>query len=148
MKKVMPHPAFCCGIAALVGGLCAAQDVAAQTTPNAEPGSPAPPADAGLQEVVVTAPFRQQSAQSTPIALTAISAEQLNARSQVTIDQVAAQAPNVVLEPAPQAFGPSLQAFIRGVGQADFNFAEEPGVGMYVDDVYYATLTGSIFDLL
>ena len=161
MKKVMPHrpdmsrwsaarrgPAFCCGIAALLGGLCAARNVAAQTTPNAAPGSPALPADSALQEVVVTAQFRQQSAQSTPIALTAISAEQLNERSQVTIDQVAAQAPNVVLEPAPQAFGPSLQAFIRGVGQADFNFAEEPGVGIYVDDVYYATLTGSLFDLL
>jgi iron complex outermembrane recepter protein len=123
-------------------------DVAAQTSPNAAAAAPPPPADSALQEVVVTAQFRQQSAQSTPIALTAISAEQLDARSQVTIAQVAAQAPNVVLEPAPQAFGPSLQAFIRGVGQADFNFAEEPGVGIYVDDVYYATLTGSLFDLL
>jgi iron complex outermembrane receptor protein len=161
MEKVTPHrpdmsrsssarrgPAFSCGIAALLGGLCAAHDVAAQTTPNVGPGVPAPPADSALQEVVVTAQFRQQSAQTTPIALTAISAEQLDARSQVSIDQVAAQAPNVVLEPAPQAFGPSLQAFIRGVGQADFNFAEEPGVGVYVDDVYYATLTGSLFDLL
>ena len=34
------------------------------------------------------------------------------------------------------------------MGQYDFNPALEPGVGLYVDDVYYATLTGAIFDLL
>ena len=125
------------------GGAAAAQSqlAAATTEPTAITEQP-------LQEVVVTAQFRKQDAQTTPIALTAISAEQLQSRSQTSIDQVAAQAPNVVLEPGPQAFGPALQAFIRGVGQSDFNFAEEPGVGMYVDDVYYATLTGSIFDLL
>ncbi|HTV78214.1 MAG TPA: TonB-dependent receptor [Steroidobacteraceae bacterium] len=128
-------------IAAFTGALVAAMGTASAQTPDTE-------SDSALQEVVVTAQFRQQSAQSTPIALTAISAEQLDARSEVSIDQIAAQAPNVVLEPAPQAFGPSLQAFIRGVGQADFNFAEEPGVGIYVDDVYYATLTGSMLDLL
>ena len=39
-------------------------------------------------------------------------------------------------------------AYIRGVGQTDFNFAVEPGVGIYVDDVYFSTLTGSLLDLL
>ncbi len=101
-----------------------------------------------LQEVVVTAQFRQQSMQDTPLAITAVTAEMLESRNQTSIADITAQAPNVVLKPAPGPFGPALQAFIRGVGQADFNFALEPGVGMYVDDVYYSTLTGSIFDLL
>ncbi len=61
---------------------------------------------------------------------------------------MASQAPSVSLKPASAAFGPSLGASIRGVGQFDINPALEPGVGMYVDDVYYATLTGSILDLL
>src|SRR5690606_2808838 len=52
------------------------------------------------------------------------------------------------LKPQGAPFGPSLAANIRGVGQYDFNPTLEPGVGLYVDDVYYATLTGSIFDLL
>src|SRR5204863_66412 len=43
---------------------------------------------------------------------------------------------------------PSIGASIRGVGQFDFNPAYEPGVGLYIDDVYYATLTGGVFDLL
>ncbi len=44
--------------------------------------------------------------------------------------------------------GSSLVAFIRGIGQTDFNPAVEPGVGIYVDDVYYSTITGNILDLL
>src|SRR5690606_30452790 len=32
--------------------------------------------------------------------------------------------------------------------QTDFNYALEPGVGIYIDDVYYPTLTGSLVDLL
>ena len=41
-----------------------------------------------------------------------------------------------------------MSASIRGVGQADFDPALEPGVGLYIDDVYYASLTGSNFALV
>ena len=41
-----------------------------------------------------------------------------------------------------------MMAYIRGVGQSDFIAALEPGVGVYVDDVYYAQLTGSMLELL
>jgi iron complex outermembrane receptor protein len=42
-----------------------------------------------------------------------------------------------------------MGAFIRGIGQADFNFASaEPGVGIYIDDVYFASTFGSMFELL
>jgi iron complex outermembrane recepter protein len=101
-----------------------------------------------LEEVIVTAQFREQSVQDTPLSITAVSAEMLEARNQVSIADVTNQAPNVVLKPAAGPFGPTLQAFIRGVGQYDFNYALEPGVGMYIDDVYFSTITGSNFDLL
>jgi len=101
-----------------------------------------------LQEVVVTAQFRRQDLQQTPIAITAVNAAMLEQRNQTDIAQVAGQAPNVTLQPNGAAFGSSMVAFIRGVGQTDFNLALEPGVGIYVDDVYYATLTGSVLDLL
>jgi iron complex outermembrane recepter protein len=101
-----------------------------------------------LQEVTVTAQFREQNLQETPIAITAINAAMLESRNQTDIAQVAGQAPNVTLQPNGAAFGSSMVAFIRGVGQTDFNLALEPGVGIYVDDVYYATLTGSLLDLL
>jgi iron complex outermembrane receptor protein len=105
-------------------------------------------AAAGGSEIVVTAQFREQKLQDTPLAITAVNAAMLEARSQTDISQITAQAPNVTLKPQGAAFGPSLAASIRGVGQYDFNPALEPGVGLYVDDVYYATLTGAIFDLL
>ena len=45
-------------------------------------------------------------------------------------------------------YGATNFAFIRGIGQPDFSFAFEPRVGFYIDDVYYATTFGSVFDLL
>ncbi|HVY81283.1 MAG TPA: TonB-dependent receptor [Steroidobacteraceae bacterium] len=102
-----------------------------------------------LQEVVVTtAQFREQNVQETPLAITAISAGMLEARSQTNITELTNQAPNVTLNAQGPTFGPSIAASIRGIGQVDFNPALEPGVGIYVDDVYYATLTGSMLDLL
>jgi len=113
-------------------------------TPQADPAERA----TGEDEIVVTAQFREQNLQDTPIAITAMSAEMMESRSQTSIQDVANQAPSVTLKPQGAAFGPSLGANIRGVGQFDFNPAVEPGVGFYVDDVYFATLTGSILDLL
>jgi iron complex outermembrane receptor protein len=101
-----------------------------------------------LEEIVVTAEFREADVQDTPIAITAVNSAMLEARSQTDLYQIAAQAPNVSLAPAPVGNGPSMLAHIRGVGQTDFNYAVDPGVGIYVDDIYYPTLTGSLLDLL
>lgn len=99
-------------------------------------------------EIVVTAQFRSQKLQDVPIAITAVDAATLEARSQTNLADVVKQAPSVVLLPATAAFGPSISASIRGLGQGDFNPALEPGVGLYIDDVYYPRLTGANFDLL
>jgi iron complex outermembrane receptor protein len=101
-----------------------------------------------LEEIVVTATFRETNVQDTPIAITAVNAEMLEARSQTNLAQITAQTPNVSLRPAGSAFGNALVAFIRGIGQTDFNPSVEPGVGIYVDDVYYSTITGNVLDLL
>ncbi len=100
-----------------------------------------------IEEIIVTAVFRETNMQETPIAITAVTGEMLDARGQTNIYQVAAQAPNVSLMPGGMArFG--MMAFIRGIGQTDFSPALEPGVGIYVDDVYYTQLTGSLLNLL
>ena len=98
--------------------------------------------------ITVTAQFREQNLQDTPIAITAVNAEMLEARGQTDISQIAAQAPNVSLRPQPQNGGSGLIAFIRGVGQVDFNYALDPGVGVYVDDVYIPTLSSSLLELI
>ena len=99
-------------------------------------------------EIVVTAEFREANLQDTPIAITAVNSEMLDARGQTDIAQVAAQAPNVSLRPQPQNGGSGLIAFIRGVGQTDFNYALDPGVGVYIDDVYIPTLSSSLLELI
>ncbi len=133
--KIRPlHAAI---IAALAGYGSGAQVAWAQ---DASPG--------GLEEIIVTAEFREANVQDTPIAITAVNADMLEARSQTNLLQITAQTPNVSLRPAGSAFGSALVAFIRGIGQTDFNPSVEPGVGIYVDDVYYSTITGNLLDLL
>lgn len=105
-------------------------------------------ANAQIEEIVITAELRETNVQNTPLAVTAVSSEMLEARNQTNIFQVSQQAPNVTLTPAGTGSGPAMLAYIRGVGQTDFNYAVEPGVGIYVDDVYFPTLTGSLIELL
>jgi iron complex outermembrane receptor protein len=107
-----------------------------------------PPPAGGIEEIIVTSEFRAASVQDTPIAITAVNAEMLEARSQTNLYQITAQAPNVSLRPAGTSFGSALVAYIRGIGQTDFNPSVEPGIGVYVDDVYYSTITGNLLDLL
>jgi iron complex outermembrane receptor protein len=101
-----------------------------------------------ISEVVVTAQFREQNLQKTPLAITAVTSAMMDARAQTRLVDVAAAAPNVQLEPNPAGGGNSMKAYIRGIGQSDQDPALDPGVGIYVDDVDFPTVTGSIFDLL
>ena len=128
----------------------AAQGAVPAETGPAAAGSQQTPGEtsATTGDIVVTAQFREQRLQDTPIAITAVNAAMLEARSQTNIAQVANQAPNVIVRPQGASFGPSVVASIRGIGQGDFNPAFEPGVGIYIDDVYYPQLTGALFDLL
>ncbi|GHD00999.1 TonB-dependent receptor [Novosphingobium pokkalii] len=115
-----------------------------------EPAAASAPAgtEGQITEIVVTAQFRAQSVQRTPLAITALSAATIAAQGLTNISDIAAQAPNVVLQPAQAGGGPSVQSFIRGVGQVDSNPAVSPGVGTYIDDVYYGTIAGANFDLV
>jgi len=118
----------------------AQDDTAPQDSTTAQTADP--------NDIVVTAQFRETRLQDTPIAITAVNAALLEQRGQTDISQVAAQAPNVTLKPQPQNGGAGLIAFIRGVGQVDFNYALDPGVGIYIDDVYIPTLSSSMLDLM
>lgn len=148
LQKTCNRKSLCAGVslAILLTATAASAQAVGQT--SAPQSNAAPATSNTVGEVVVTAQFRQQNLQSAPLAITAVNAQMLQNRSQTSIAEVANQAPNVTLKRQGVAFGPALAASIRGVGQADFNPALEPGVGMYVDDVYYSTLTGSVLDLL
>jgi iron complex outermembrane recepter protein len=114
----------------------------------AQTQSTAPTDTSGLQEVVVTAQFKSENVQLTPLAITAVSAQALADRGQTSLIDITQDAPSVQLAPTVGAFGPTMSAYIRGIGQSDLDPALEPGVGIYIDDVYFGTLTGSLMDLL
>jgi iron complex outermembrane receptor protein len=105
-------------------------------------------ADGQLQEVTVTAQYRSQNLQDTPLSISAISGEALAERNVVDIAQAGNLIPNVNLTKNAGGFGQMASIYIRGVGQSDPHFAVEPGVGMYVDDVYYGVMPGAVFQLL
>ena len=132
----------------LLSGACMALMALAASPAMAQTTADSAKKDAGTPEIVVTAQFRSQKLQDTPLAITAVNAAMLSARGQTSVADVAAQAPNVTLTPQGQQNGSGMIAFIRGVGQTDFNFAVEPGVAIYVDDVYMPSLTGSLLDLM
>src|SRR5262249_34027135 len=101
-----------------------------------------------LQEVVVTAQYREEKLQDIPIAITAITSQQIEEQGARRLSDILTTAPSVVFRQQSAAFGNSVTSYIRGFGQADFDPAFEPGVGLYVDDVYYPRLTGANFDLM
>jgi iron complex outermembrane receptor protein len=104
--------------------------------------------DDSSSTIVVTAQFRESDLQETPLAITALNAEMLEARGIDSVEQVAQSAPSVTLSPTAASYGKGTAAYIRGIGQFDFSPALDPGVGIYIDDVYFATVFGSAFDLV
>ncbi len=134
----------------VVSALAIVSCLASPAFAQSEPAPAVAPEDESNRTniITVTAEFREADLQDTPIAITAVNAEMLEARGQTDITQVAAQAPNVSLRPQPQNGGSGLIAFIRGVGQTDFNYALDPGVGVYIDDVYIPTLSSSLLELM
>ena len=129
-----------CSVVALAvaSGLASAAEKTAESTSS----------NSVLPEVIITSQFRAENVQATPIAVTAVNAAMIDSRGQTSIYELANQAPNVTLKPQPQNSGIGLVAFIRGIGQTDFNYALEPGVGIYVDDVYIPTLSSSLLELM
>jgi iron complex outermembrane receptor protein len=127
--------------------IAASSAVAQSSAPSAAQADAAARAADKTPEIVVTAQFRSQRLQDTPIAITAVNAATLQARGQTSVVDIGAFSPNVNLSQATSLNNNSVSAFIRGVGQNNSNFAFEPGVGIYIDDVYYGTTFGANMDL-
>src|ERR1700730_10144951 len=101
--------------------------------------------DNTLQEIVVTAQKRTEDVQQVPIAITASSAAALKQKGITNISQLSDLTPNVNLDAGTPSSGSDtvLSAYIRGIGQDDFAFNLDPGVGVYVDGVYLARSVGA-----
>ena len=109
-----------------------------------EPAEPAPDENV----IIVTAQFVAQDVQDTPIAITVLTGDALADRGIDSTALLGATSPNVQLQQGPSAQGNSLIAFIRGIGQQDNSPTLEPGVGIYINDVYFSNVQGAMLELL
>ncbi|MFA6219144.1 MAG: TonB-dependent receptor [Erythrobacter sp.] len=106
-------------------------------------------ASAGNEEgsvIVVTARRREERIIDVPLAVTAISGDELALKGTQDLTQVAQEVPNLTLEVS-RGTNTTLTAFIRGVGQQDPVAGFEAGVGLYVDDVYLNRPQAAVLDV-
>lgn len=101
----------------------------------------------GLERIEVTARKTVESLQEVPIAVTSIGAIELSEKGISVLTEIQQFSPNTTLQNS-RGTNSTLTAFIRGVGQQDPLWGYEPGVGIYIDDVYVARPQGAVLDLL
>ncbi|MEL7022948.1 MAG: TonB-dependent receptor [Pseudomonadota bacterium] len=99
-----------------------------------------------VEEIVVTARRREESLQDVPVAITALTAEDIARTGLSDLVAVGQAAPNVTLEVS-RGTNTTLSAFIRGVGQQDPVAGFEAGIGIYVDDVYLNRPQAAVLDI-
>ena len=107
-------------------------------------------ASAALEEIVVTARKTAESLQDTPISVTALSGDRLEDMGLSRITKLQNVTPNLVFQNSPSYSGAGNNAavYIRGVGQKDFIPTIDPGVGIYVDEVYLGRSAGAVLDMI
>lgn len=98
-----------------------------------------------LQTVQVTAERRAASQQDVPIAVTSIGKTQLSEGDYLTTEDLARQVPSLQIKSSFSASNPTI--FIRGVGINDFNPGNSGAIGVMVDDLFYNSTIGQLFQL-
>lgn len=100
-----------------------------------------------LEEVIVTsARRREENVQDVPIAVSILSDDFLQEYNILDLGSVSNVVPNSVIS-AGRATNSTIIAYIRGVGQNDPLWGFEPGVGIYMDDVFIARPQGALLDV-
>lgn len=105
-----------------------------------EVGAPTQPIISTLDEIVVTAQRRSENLQEVPIAVAAVTAQQLKSTGIATTQDIPQIVPSVQFTRS----GGSGLIFIRGVGTTTATIGEESSNSVYVDGVYLADLAQTI----
>jgi iron complex outermembrane receptor protein len=111
-----------------------------------------PQTDSGtrqLEEVVVTARRFEELLQDTPVSVSTFTAQELEERSIFSTEDLDLVTPNLEFTNDTTLAGNnnSSNIFIRGVGQTDPTSTVDPGVGLYIDDVYMGQSIGGTMDM-
>lgn len=101
--------------------------------------------DAGTDEIIVTARFRNESLQDVPQAISAFGEEQLTNIAARDITDLAPSTPNISIQPV-ATFSNSAAIFIRGLGAQGIESTEESPVGVSIDGVYVTRPVATMLD--
>ena len=121
----------------------AALQAQAQQAPSA---APTEDEAVTLDAIQVTARKREETLQEVPVAVTAFTPETIDKLNIRDIGDLDAQVPNLTIYAA-RGSSSTVTAYIRGVGQSDPLWGVDPGVGIYLDDVYIARPQGALLDV-
>lgn len=103
--------------------------------------------DGKLERIEVTARRTSESLQEVPVAVTAFGEGELERDGIEDITELQYKVPNTTFQVS-RGTNSTLTAYIRGVGQQDPLWGFEPGVGIYIDDVYVARPQGAVLEVL
>jgi iron complex outermembrane receptor protein len=127
---------FAAVAAAFTNGAAGAESTEENNTKNA------------IEEIVVTAQKRQQSLQEVSISVSVASEEEIRGRRIVAVTDMTLFTANANVKEIAPGIMPIIT--VRGVGLNDFNAANNPATGVYIDEVSLsslALLSSDFFDL-
>lgn len=126
-------------LAALQAAAAAPQDARGGASAGTEALPPAS-AESGLEEVIITSTRRSENLQDVPISVSVASGEQLATRGIHGFEDLGSVIGGLNL-----VQGSSYtMAQIRGLGSSKGSVGNESSVAVYVDGVYFATMSGFI----
>jgi iron complex outermembrane receptor protein len=139
--------------ALFVGGAMAAAAFASGALAQGAEPAPAPAAGeassqgGALEEIVVTARRREENLQTTPVAITAVSSEMLEARNVVSLEKIAQIAPSFTLFNTTGSMG-AAGTYMRGIGYSDNVIGQDSPIGFYIDGVAAGRVGTATLDLV
>lgn len=110
----------------LATALAASASFVSAGAPAQETGTPV------LEEIVVTAAYREQGLQDVPVSISAVTGDTITEAAIQKAEDIQFLVPNFTLTET----GIGTNAFVRGIGSG-INQAFEQSVGTYIDGVYF-----------
>jgi len=134
----MKYRAILAGASAIGLSMAGAAQAQSQATPQAEPSFQ-------VEEIIVTARRQSERLQDVPSAVTAFSSETLYRNQTQTLGDLQSLVPNLSLHVGDAS---NAVIYLRGIGQIDSISFNDPGVGVYLDDVYLGRVQGSFLEVV
>ncbi|WP_421989873.1 TonB-dependent receptor [Qipengyuania sp.] len=95
--------------------------------------------------IIVTARKRSEALQDVPLAVSAVSGDQLDRLDIQTAEDLTALAPNLYTSKTTVSFT-APQFYMRGVGRSNHNWNAENAVAVFVDDIYLQSLASAYLE--